>query len=194
MDGLKYSIIKMHLYEIFWIDKEIVLKYFFDFTFFIAIYFIFFYKRWSKCSKNKLIINTIMYAYIVMVIFITLMPFPIPFANGTNNLFLTNVNLIPFRDLRLNYVGAAREIILNVIMTLPFGFLYPVIKKEGVIKVTVSAFLFSLTIEVLQLLSTWWGSTRSFDVTDLITNTFGGLLGYAFFTLFKPLILKIAKD
>nr|WP_240436294.1 VanZ family protein [Brevibacillus laterosporus] len=35
-------------------------------------------------------------------------------------------------------------------------------------------------IESSQLLSAWWGSlhSRSFDVTDLITNTFGGLIGY----------------
>lgn len=68
--------------------------------------------------------NTIMYVYIVMVLLVTLMPFTIPILfGGNNNLFLETANFIPFRDLRLNYNGAIREIILNTIMMMPFGFL-----------------------------------------------------------------------
>jgi glycopeptide antibiotics resistance protein len=131
----------------------------------------------------------------MMVLFVTLMPFPIPFINGTNNLFIESINLIPFRDLRLNYGGAIREIILNIIMMVPFGFLYPIIKKKGVLRVTISTFLFSFVIEILQLMSAWWGglSSRSFDVTDLITNTFGGLIGYIIFIVLRPLIQRIIK-
>jgi glycopeptide antibiotics resistance protein len=134
-----------------------------------------------------------MYTYIVMVLFVTLMPLPIPFLNGTNNLFLETVNLIPFRDLRLNYYGAVREIFLNIIMMIPFGFLYPIIRKVGILKTVTVVFLFSLTIESTQLLSAFWGglASRSFDVTDLITNTFGGLVGYLFFSTLKPIIFKI---
>lgn len=136
-----------------------------------------------------------MYVYIMMVLFVTLMPFPIPFINGTNNLFIESINLIPFRDLRLNYGGAIREIILNIIMMIPFGFLYPIIKKKDVLRVTISTFLFSFAIEILQLMSAWWGglSSRSFDVTDLITNTFGGLIGYIIFIVLRPLIQRIIK-
>lgn len=133
-----------------------------------------------------------MYTYIVMVLFVTLMPLPIPFLNGTNNLFLETVNLIPFRDLRLNYYGAVREIFLNIIMMIPFGFLYPIIRKVGILKTVTVVFLFSLTIESTQLLSAFWGglASRSFDVTDLITNTFGGLVGYLFFSTLKPIFLR----
>ena len=136
-----------------------------------------------------------MYVYIMMVLFVTLMPFPIPFINGTNNLFLESINLIPFRDLRLNYGGAIREIILNIIMMIPFGFLHPIIKKKDVLRVTISTFLFSFAIEILQLMSAWWGglSSRSFDITDLITNTFGGLIGYIIFIVLRPLIQRTIK-
>ena len=137
-----------------------------------------------------------MYTYIVMVLFVTLMPLPIPFLNGTNNLFLETVNLIPFRDLRLNYYGAVREIFLNIIMMIPFGFLYPIIRKVGILKTVTVVFLFSLTIESTQLLSAFWGglASRSFDVTDLVTNTFGGLVGYLFFSTLKPIIFKILNE
>lgn len=172
------------------------MDYLINFIILVLIYFLFFYKKWNKKPKKTLIINTLMYTYIVMVLFVTLMPLPIPFLNGTNNLFLETVNLIPFRDLRLNYYGAVREIFLNIIMTIPFGFLYPIIRKVGILKTVTVVFLFSLTIESTQLLSAFWGglASRSFDVTDLITNTFGGLVGYLFFSTLKPIIFKILNE
>lgn len=168
------------------------MDYLINFIILVLIYFLFFYKKWNKKPKKTLIINTLMYTYIVMVLFVTLMPLPIPFLNGTNNLFLETVNLIPFRDLRLNYYGAVREIFLNIIMMIPFGFLYPIIRKVGILKTVTVVFLFSLTIESTQLLSAFWGglASRSFDVTDLITNTFGGLVGYLFFSTLKPIFLR----
>lgn len=136
-----------------------------------------------------------MYIYIVMVLFVTLMPFSMPLG-GTNNLFMETANFIPFRDLTLNYNGAVREIILNVIMMMPFGFLYPIIKKKGILSTVALTFLFSLIIESCQLLSAWWASlsSRSFDVTDLITNTFGGLIGYLIFIALRPVIRKLLKE
>lgn len=123
------------------------------------------------------------------------MPFKIPLINGTNNLFVQTANFIPFRDLKSNYNGAVREIILNCVMMIPFGLLYPIIKKQGVFNTIIYTFLFSLTIELLQLLSAWWAglSSRSFDITDLITNTFGGLIGYIIFLVLKPLIFKVLR-
>jgi glycopeptide antibiotics resistance protein len=118
------------------------------------------------------------------------------FLNGTNNLFLETVNLIPFKGLRLNYYGSVREIILNVIMMMPFRFLYLIIKKAGILKTVTMCFLFSLTIESTQLLSAFWGglASRTFDVTELITNTFGGLLEYLFFSVLKPTIFRILNE
>ena len=52
--------------------------------------------------------------------------------------------------------------------------------------VTVLAtFLMSMLIEVLQ---PFINGYRSFDVTDLITNTLGGVLGYFGFTIIRPFI------
>ncbi|MBG9795682.1 hypothetical protein ABD76_25760 [Paenibacillus dendritiformis] len=155
------------------------MDYLLDFILLAFIYVLFFYRKWNKKSKKHLILNSIIYVYMVMVLFVTVMPFTLPFG-GTNNLFMETANFIPFRDLMANYSGAARELILNVIMMMPFGFLYPIIKKKGVLSTVALTFLFSLIIESSQLLSAWWGGlhSRTFDVTDLITNTFGGLVGY----------------
>lgn len=167
------------------------MDYFIDFILLGLIYLLFFYRKWSKKSVKELVINTLMYIYIVMVLFVTVMPFSIPLG-ATNNLFMETANFTPFRDLTSNYHGAVREIILNVIMMVPFGFLLPIIKKKGVLVTVVLTFLFSLSIESYQLLSTWWGSlsSRSFDVTDLITNTFGGFIGFLIYIVLRPVIRK----
>ena len=60
----------------------------------------------------------------------------------------------------------------------------------------VITFLFSLTIECSQLLSAWWVGiySRNFDVTDLITNTIGGLIGYYIFITLRPTFYKALDD
>lgn len=170
------------------------MAYFIDFLFLALIYNIFFYKKWSEDSKKALFSKTLMYVYVVMVLFVTLMPFTIPFS-GTNDQFLETANFTPFRDLIMNYDGALREIILNVIMMMPFGIIYPLIKKKGLIKTVFMTFSFSLFIELSQLLNVWWNGleTRIFDVTDLITNTFGGLIGYLLLSVLRLLTLNNSK-
>ncbi|MFY3790277.1 VanZ family protein [Ureibacillus sp. MALMAid1270] len=169
------------------------MDYIIDFILLALIYY-FLYKKWSKESIGSLIIKSLMYVYLVMVLYVTLMPFTIPFS-GNNNLFLETANAIPFRDVMLKYDGAIREVFLNILMMVPLGFLYPIIKKKGVIRTLITTFLFSLFIECSQLLGVWWGSTgvRIFDVTDLITNTIGGLVGFLMYCLIKPVVFKIYK-
>src|SRR5690625_4904604 len=106
------------------------------------VYSVFFYRRWRRKSLQELVINSLLYIYLVMVLFVTIMPYPIPFASS-NNLFMDTANFIPFRDLMMNYDGAVREIILNVIMMMPFGFLFSLIKKKGIFLTVGMTFLFS---------------------------------------------------
>ncbi len=58
---------------------------------------------------------------------------------------------------------------------------------------TALCFLASLAIESIQLLYCWGAvsNRRIFDVTDLITNTAGGLAGYIVFRILRPLLVRI---
>lgn len=142
-----------------------------------TIYFLVFHPKWRLKSKRTFILNTTFYFYIVVVLFFTIMPFRIPLG-ATNNLMSTAI-FIPFYDLIQGYYGAVRDIVLNIIMLMPFGFLLPLIRVTNVFKTVFLTFLFSLSIESYQLVNGWWGtSSRIFDVTDLMTNTFGGFIGY----------------
>ncbi len=85
------------------------------------------------------------------------------------------------------------EIVLNIIMMMPFGFLIPLVKKRSIICTAMWAFTFSLSIETIQLLYFWAGGhvSRAFDVTDLITNTLGGIFGYALYLAFRHISQKV---
>lgn len=69
---------------------------------------------------------------------------------------------------------------LNILLFVPMGFAMPLMaKRYHNFWLTIgSGFLFSLLIELSQLLN-----IRCSDVDDLITNTFGVLLGYALWVL-----------
>ena len=85
----------------------------------------------------------------------------------------------------------------NVVVFMPFGFLVPVLYREqrkGVVYrghyfrsglfVTWLGFLFSLAIETIQLLT----KVGCFDVDDLFLNTLGVVLGYIIYYVSKKMI------
>lgn len=158
------------------------MQYIFNVVILGAVYAIFFHKRWKKLDRDASLIYHLIYIYLTLVLFVTLMPFriPIPGITGTNNLFWKSINWVPFIDLIEHNGNAFRGIFLNVVMLIPFGFLLPRIKEHTGFQIAIFGFLFSLSIETMQLLYVWAGGieNRSFDVTDLITNTFGALVGY----------------
>ncbi|KGR90146.1 hypothetical protein CD30_13435 [Ureibacillus massiliensis 4400831 = CIP 108448 = CCUG 49529] len=165
--------------------------YFIDFIL-LGIVYVFLIRKWKKVKNGKSVaLFSIMYFYMVLVLYVTVMPFTIPFS-GTNDWFMETANFMPFRDLRLKYDGAFREIYLNILMMFPFGLLFPLIKQKGFVKTVFATFLFSFFIESYQLLSVWWNGVqmRIFDVTDLITNTLGGALGYIAYKIFRAMVRK----
>lgn len=159
---------------------------FFDFAIMFLLYFLFFFKKWKNKGKRIFLINTLMYIYIVFVFYFTLMPFIIPIPGG-NNLFMESANLIPFSDLLNQSKGAKLQIVLNVFMFVPFGFLLSLRRNKKLVNIIFYSFFFSLFIEIIQLLYVWSGSIayRIFDVTDLITNTFGGGIGVIIYLILK---------
>lgn len=92
------------------------------------------------------------------------------------------VSLIPFKD------GVDIKDILNIILFVPLGFLISInLKNKQGIKNVIVCFSSSLLIELVQFLFVG----RLADITDVITNTFGGLIGYYIYKLFVFIIKKM---
>ena len=160
------------------------MKYLIDFLALGFVYFFFFYKKWSNKGKDILLVNTLMFVYLTFVLYFTLMPIIVSLPFIFTHPY-TPMSMIPFDDYFSGRGDTVRQILLNVLMMIPFGFLLPIIKKCSLWRCIIYTFLFSLIIELLQPLI---NDYRSADITDLITNTIGGLLGYLLY-----LVLDVYK-
>ncbi|QIK69871.1 hypothetical protein G7062_06005 [Erysipelothrix sp. HDW6C] len=101
-----------------------------------------------------------------------------------DNPYLQPINLVPFSN--ITALKDLKEPLLNILMMAPFGIFLPAISNRFNFKrTTIASFIFSATIECLQLLlSLSTGAIiRYFDVTDIITNTLGGMVGYSLFII-----------
>lgn len=165
------------------------MRYLFDFVAVGFIYVKWIYPRWKNIDKEQFVVNNLMFIYLVFVAYFTMMPviahLPYLFASS-----YSTMNFVPFIDLEYHRPKAVQEIILNIIMLVPFGVLYPLMKKKNIIEVVGTAMILSLSIELIQPLI---NSSRSFDVTDIITNTFGAFVGYLLYLLFKNPLKIIVK-
>ena len=158
------------------------MKYLIDFIALALIYAFVLYKKWKQKGRDILLVRTLFYVYLSLVALVTLMPVitSLPFILNHPYDFM---NMVPFIDALSGRGDFIRQILLNVIMTVPFGFLYPMTHSPhaGFLKTVLFCFLMSLGIELLQPFF-----DRSSDITDLITNVIGGALGYGLYAVFKP--------
>ncbi len=174
---------------------------FFDYSFHIMIdfaalallYFGVFFLFWRKREKSMLLLNTIMFIYISLVIYVTLMPVICYLPYIFDHPYVP-MSMVPFEDYLMGRVDAERQIILNVLMMVPLGFLLPMYKKRNplfnALLVIFAAFSFSLFIELFQPLI---NASRSADITDVITNTTGGFLGFILYSVLsaaKSLVIR----
>ncbi|MBD5169826.1 MAG: VanZ family protein [Oscillibacter sp.] len=153
----------------------------------ILLYAFVFFGKWRVKGKDILLVNTLMYIYLSFVLYFTLMPVitSIPFVL---NHHYKPMNLVPFIDVSMRRGDFLRQVVLNTVMTMPFGFLFPLTRNRtsGFGRTMFFCFLMSLGIEILQPFF-----NRSSDVTDIITNMAGGILGYGFYIIFKPVTFWI---
>ncbi|MCI8303890.1 MAG: VanZ family protein [Lawsonibacter sp.] len=162
-----------------------LIKYGVDFIALALLYTFIFFRKWKIRGKDVLLVNTLMYVYLSFVLYFTLMPVIISIPFVLNHPY-EPMNLVPFIDVLEGRGDFLRQIILNIIMTMPFGFLFPLTQKGSAKfgRTVFCCFLMSMGIELLQPLINGF---RSSDITDLMTNVMGGMLGYCFYVIFKPI-------
>ena len=151
----------------------------------IAVYFVFFFARWERRGKRTLLMNTLVYAYMCVIILVTLTPVIASLPYMFNHPY-KRMNMRPFDDYFKGRGDTVRQILLNVTMMVPFGFFLPAVKKRNLFLCALTTSLLSLSIELIQPLF-----NRASDITDLITNTAGGIIGYLLCLIFRPLLRSI---
>lgn len=160
------------------------LKYLMDFIALTLLYGAVLLPRWRRRGRRALLVRTLLYLYLSAVLYFTLMPVLASLPFVLNHPYQP-MNLVPFIDVTLGRGDFSRQVLLNILMTVPFGFLFPLTqgRRAALGRTVLACFFLSLGIELLQPFF-----DRSSDITDLITNVTGGLLGYVFYALCRPIL------
>ena len=125
-------------------------------------------------NKTNKLINVLFIIYLIALFWILLFKFGVRFSYMENR----NVNLTPFAKIDV------AEIILNVVIFVPLGIYAGVLfKRWGFVKKLFFFFLISLMFEGLQFIF----RIGAFDITDIITNILGGIIGSLIFEAIEKL-------
>jgi glycopeptide antibiotics resistance protein len=146
----------------------------------------------KKGSVWKYIAGAVFTTYLFCIASVTI--FPIQFDSTIRKMFQENgwritdcIVLIPFHD------GISKDDLLNVIMTIPFGFLLPFVKKKVTWRgALIAGAVLGTIIELIQLvLAAIQGfSFRYVDVADVICNTVGTMIGWLIAAAFICFVQK----
>lgn len=145
------------------------------------------YRKNGGITPIRMIGWLALFVYAMAIWTYTLVPLP-----QADNIICVGYELDPmqsFRDILnspLNSVSAIlkntalMQVALNVALFVPLGFLLRTMFRRGIVVATFVGFLVSLLVETTQITGVWWMYScayRIFDANDILTNTFGALLG-----------------
>ena len=136
-------------------------------------------------SVGKALVTEFLFCYLLLVFTSTV------FARETVDVVRININIIHNYSFKLKYnIDTQFELLLNVLLLLPFGVLFPYVTKTKKVVHTFLAGLFlSITIEGLQFVL----KKGTFELSDIINNSLGVLLGYLLYLLAKKSKRTIMK-
>lgn len=149
---------------------------------------------WRTHNLATLLFFAIFWVYLLAVVRVIFFPFAINTDYGSTT-FKPNINLIPF------YFGSCfvsklciLDIIENVVITLPFGFginFLVRVKPRSIFWIAISVG-FASELSQLIISIAFRSGFRTADITDVITNAIGVMLGYVFFRAFAWAYVKAA--
>jgi glycopeptide antibiotics resistance protein len=128
----------------------------------------------EKCQKHK---NFRIYCASAFVIYLLIVLYITIFSREPEE---RRIDMELFRSYKLLFIDKNdfyyTQIVCNIIMTVPFGILFPVLNEKfrSVFLMFVSGLVFSLLIELAQ----YFSGRGLFEFDDLFNNTVGALLGY----------------
>lgn len=162
----------------------VLIQFLIEIIIFIGIYYHYIYLRYQH---KQFIYYTLFYFYIVGILFVTILPLDFQyFEFGHWNHIYNHNFLFPFRDVYYHYQGAIYNVILNILLFIPFGLLFPLIYHYSFIKTHFIGLSMIISIEIIQLLlSLFCIGFRAFDITDIMMNDLGLCIGYLIYKILK---------
>jgi glycopeptide antibiotics resistance protein len=149
----------------------------------------------ATSNKTKLLVATLV-VYIGVVFAFTIVPTHI---TGFRNPRSYHVNVIPLGYSFTCFLQdpnqhphittfCLRNTLGNLALFVPLGILLPLVSNRfrTLKRVLLFALFLSLSVESIQFLLRFFGNPRAVDIDDVILNTLGACVGFAFYKLFIP--------
>jgi glycopeptide antibiotics resistance protein len=136
----------------------------------------------QKKGNSLTMVLLVIYMLVLSGIILLKLPFYSPASDAVRV-----INLIPFQGSFDENGGLVlREIIYNILLFVPLGIYISLLTEWPFVKKTLSIIGLTLAFEILQFIFAL-GRT---DVTDLLDNTFGGIIGIGIYAL----LFKVFKS
>lgn len=134
-------------------------------------------------EKQRKLTYGLAFFYLIIITWIIVFKMQFSFENLPEK---RNINLVPFgQSVIVNGKIEISEIIDNAIIFIPVGLYISMLKKEWKLSQKIGMIAgISLLFEMLQYILAI-GAT---DITDLITNTFGGICGLGIYQIFYKIL------
>lgn len=137
-----------------------------------------------KNSKKEYLTITVFTVYMILLVWLILFKFSTSIEQLPH---IRNINLIPYgASMVVNGKIQFTEIIYNVIVFIPLGVYVAMREDFSFFRKCLVGFFVSLLFEVMQYVFAIGAS----DITDVIDNTLGGVLGILLFLLLKKIFKK----
>lgn len=136
-------------------------------------------------KRLKIIISMLFIIYLVILVWVILFKLQFAFSDIDH---ARSINLIPFHySTAVGEQFHIEEVRDNVLIFIPFGILLSMLAPRMKLwNKFLLIFGTSLALETMQFLLSVGGT----DITDLITNSLGGIIGVALYAM----LLKVVKD
>lgn len=133
-------------------------------------------KHWKDRDTQSRLTIILFATYLLALLWILLLKFGVKFSYMESR----TINLIPFdKPLLLNGKMDLGEMILNVVIFFPLGIYAGILFERRPFVKNILLFFVSALIESIQLIL----KIGAFDITDIITNTTGGIIGLLIFNV-----------
>jgi len=139
-------------------------------------------------NKTNKLTNVLFIIYLIALFWIIVFKFNVQFSYMGN---MRSINLIPFSEsLIINGKLHFSEIIMNVVIFIPLGVYAGILfKRWSIWRRIILFFLISLVCEVSQYILNIGAS----DITDIINNTLGGIIGLIIYKIIEKLLKNGVK-
>lgn len=141
----------------------------------------------NKKDKSNKLTKVLLLIYLIVLVWILLFKLGVQFSYMANR----SVNLIPFGEFFLAGAKVDKaELILNMVIFMPLGVYTAVLFKQWTwARKVFFFFMISLFLEAVQFIF----RIGAFDITDIITNTLGGIAGLLLLIIIEKLFNNNVK-